>query len=174
MLPRTPVSSRPSSINSRIFYEDPAIQENGNTRDRGMTGDHITTASSLSVVGSLLRSVYSSEGQSDDTTTEQPAIFSQVQLAQSTDVVRDDNVQASAPTCADHQEMWNPFWLKKVWLIAYATLFGTLAVAILALYFTSIRMNGLGASKGTKEMANLWKFCPTASTCCVTPTRLFC
>jgi hypothetical protein len=66
---------------------------------------------------------------------------------------------------AAEQTEWSPFWLHKLWLAAFATLFAILAIILLALYFTSARLDGLGASRGTKGMTYFWKFLPTASEC---------
>lgn len=63
----------------------------------------------------------------------------------------------------ENEVMWNPFWLRKMWLGAYAVLFGLLAVATLTLYLISNGRNGLGVLKNTTEMVYFWKFCPTAS-----------
>lgn len=57
---------------------------------------------------------------------------------------------------------WNPFWLSRPWLIAYATLYFCLAGAVLALFFSATRSEGLATSKSTTEMAYFWKFLPTA------------
>jgi hypothetical protein len=62
-----------------------------------------------------------------------------------------------------NQVMWNPFWLRKMWLGAYAVLFFVLAVATLTLYLISSGRNGLKVSKNTTEMVYFWKFFPTAS-----------
>lgn len=71
---------------------------------------------------------------------------------------------ASISTTAE-RTIWNPFWLQKLWLVAFAAGFTIWAVVILALYFTSERLDGLGASRGTKGMTYFWKFLPTASEC---------
>ena len=69
--------------------------------------------------------------------------------------------------------MWSPFWLQKLWLVAFAAGFAILAVVILALYFTSARLDGLEASRGTKGMTYFWKFLPTASECAFNLTGFY-
>jgi hypothetical protein len=58
---------------------------------------------------------------------------------------------------------WNPFWLRKAWLVAYASLYFCLASAVLALFFSSIRSEGFASSRSVTGMAYFWKFLPTAS-----------
>jgi hypothetical protein len=62
----------------------------------------------------------------------------------------------------DNEIMWNPFWLRRMWLGAYAVLFGILAVATLTLYLVSKGRHGLGVFKNTTETVYFWKFGPTA------------
>jgi hypothetical protein len=60
-------------------------------------------------------------------------------------------------------KFWNPFWLRKSSLLAYAMLYFSLAGAVLALFFSSTRLEGLAASESTMRTAYFWKFLPTAS-----------
>jgi hypothetical protein len=60
-------------------------------------------------------------------------------------------------------KLWDPFWLRKSSLLAYAILYFFLAGALLALFFTSTRLEGLAASRSTMRAAYFWKFLPTAS-----------
>lgn len=62
------------------------------------------------------------------------------------------------------QAAWNPFWLRRAWLGAYACLFSSLAAATLALYLISHRNNGLHALRIATETVYFWKYCPTAGT----------
>ncbi|KAF2134561.1 hypothetical protein P153DRAFT_380376 [Dothidotthia symphoricarpi CBS 119687] len=98
------------------------------------------------------------EDQSEDATTEQHTISNQYP---SNAIPKEKAAHVPAQTYTEQPKMWNPFWLRKRWLISYATLFGVLAFAVLALYLVSVRLNGLGASKSTTEMIYLWRFCPT-------------
>jgi hypothetical protein len=59
--------------------------------------------------------------------------------------------------------MWNPFWLRRVWLGAYAMLFGSMAIATLTLYIVSVREKGLGTLGIITSTVWFWKYCPTAS-----------
>lgn len=70
--------------------------------------------------------------------------------------------KTSKNTRPANEIMWNPFWLRRMWLGAYAVLFGMLAVATLTLYLISNRRNGLGVFNDTKETVYFWKFGPTA------------
>jgi hypothetical protein len=64
--------------------------------------------------------------------------------------------------CAQRSAMWNPFWLQKSWLVAYASVFGALLTAVVALHLTSLHKNGLVSTGGTTVMIYVWRFLPTA------------
>jgi hypothetical protein len=60
------------------------------------------------------------------------------------------------------QTYWNPFWLQNLWLLAYASVFVVLLVAVFALYLYSNRVQGLAPSRNTTGMLFIWQFLPTA------------
>lgn len=75
----------------------------------------------------------------------------------------ENEANASAQTQDQQQTIWNPFWLRKRWLISYALTFSVLLATVVTLYLFSNRRNGLVASGGSTGMAYFWKFLPTAS-----------
>jgi hypothetical protein len=63
----------------------------------------------------------------------------------------------------NHRTMWNPFWLRRAWLGAYAALFCVMALMTLALYIISVRKNGFEVSNTSTGSVYFWKYLPTAS-----------
>jgi hypothetical protein len=82
-----------------------------------------------------------------------------------TKILRATATQGSARTDTAQRTMWNPLWLHRAWLGAYAMLFGSMFDTTLTLYIILVREKGLGTLDIMTGTVWFWKYCPTASMC---------
>jgi hypothetical protein len=129
-----------------------------------LSGDSGSTVSSLSLQNPPPPS-RQADTRGNDVPTRQQPLRAQSQpllsMQDEQDTIRDQN--NDEPPTNSHHVVWNPRWLHRIWLIVFVALCGILAVTTMVLYYVSVRMDGLGAARGTTGMVYFWKFLPTAS-----------